>query len=705
VTAPIFEFDQFELNVHRYELRRAGRRIRLQRVPMDLLILLIERNGALVTRAEIVARLWSPDVTVDTQSSINTAVRKIRQALDDNGEEARFVETVVGKGYRFIAEVSTRRQSAVPAEPRSALETPPPLAPQPVAPASFPKRWAILSGLAAVILICAIGFLLGLTQDSGKPMRITPFTALAGSESWPVFSPDGNRVAFAWTGEKGDTPHIYVTAVDGGSPVKLSEGPAADSSPSWSPDGRFLAFLRRDGHGKLALCAIPASGGDARSVANLIGPTEYRPAWTPDGKSIVVMHSDPPQAPASLFVLGIDSGLRRRLTTAGATSTGDWCPVFSPDGRTLAYLHNTGSVRQSPLFILPVDSRGFASGDPRPIESGSAGFIDFDWSADGRSFVCTTPSGLVRVPLSGGAAVPLPFLAGGQPTVARLGSRLIYQQPYRDTDIFRVPGPGASGAITRLISSTRQESAPQYSPDGRRIVFVSDRTGSDELWIIDSEGQQARQITSFGGPSVGSPRWSLDGRQIAFDSAGGGDVGIYLVASEGGTARRITTPGISCVRPSWSRNGNWIYFGSNRSGVWEIWKTTPQGGSPVQVTHAGGREAFEDPEGKFVYYSKAPPLKGIWRIPSGGGEETNVSRFATQGRWAMGGRGLYYLKAPDQLEFLDLSTMDRVPLPTPGLQIGEGVANLIAAGANDRWILLTVLIRSDSQLTLVRNFR
>ena len=706
---------------------------------MDLLILLVERNGGLVTRDEIVSRLWGPGATVDTQSSINTAVRKIRQALGDDGEQPRFVETVVGKGYRFIGEVSSPKigdrpdvppmLENVPSVPEfqpveaSATQAAPPAlpkngrGPRPLAGASdlrsetagsLPKRLAAavaMVALAGALVIGAMGFLPGLTLHKSDPLKIVPFTALTGSESWPAFSPDGNQVAFIWTGETGSSPHIYVKPVDGGPPVKLTDGPESDSSPSWSRNGRFIAFLRIESPGHIATYVMRPSGGDARRLALLAGPTGYRPAWTPDGKGLVVMHSEPPEAPPSLFLLAIESGQRRRLTTAEATGTGDWCPAFSPDGRTLAYLHNTGSRRLSPLSALPVDASGSPAGPPRKIETGPAGFTDFDWSADGRSLIGETPSGLVRVPASGGAVEPLPFPDGGQPTVAPRGNRLVYRLPSRGTDIFRVPGPGASGAVTKLISSTRQESAPQYSPDGTRVVFISNRTGSEELWVTDSEGRQPRQVTSFGGSMVGSPRWSPDGRQIAFDSTAGGGPGIYVIGSEGGAARRITPAGVSSVRPSWSHQGSRIYFGSDQSGVWEIWRADLQGGSPIQVTRKGGREAFEDARGEFVYYTKRSPLRGIWRVPATGGEESNVSRFGLQGRWAVGGHGLYYLKGPDQLEFLEFSTMRPLPLPTPGLQLNESIANMIAAAPDDRWILLTMLVRSESHLTLVQNFR
>jgi Tol biopolymer transport system component len=402
--------------------------------------------------------------------------------------------------------------------------------------------------------------------------------------------------------------------------------------------------------------------------------------------------------------VAVDSGEKRRITTAESTGTGDWCPAYSPNGRVLAYLHDTGSRSLAPLYMVPVDARGMPSAIPRIVETQSVGFTDFDWSADGRSLIATAISGLVRVRVSGGSVEPLPFPDGSQLTVAPRGSRMIYARPFRDTDIFRVPGPRGSGAVTRFVSSTRQESAPQYSADGRHIAFVSDRTGSEEIWIADSKGQNGRQVTSFGGPSVGSPRWSPDGKWIAFDSTAGGLTAIYVIAAGGGPVRKVTSADVSSVRPSWSHDGEWIYFGSNQRGDWQIWKTTPQGGPPIQLTRNGGREAFEGPNGEFVYYTKTPPEKGIWRVPSAGGDEIKISGSGTQGRWVVGGRGIYYLSAPGKLIFQEFSSSRCVLVPTPGLQLGQGAANMIGAAPDDRWILLTVLVRSEDHLVLVRNF-
>lgn len=104
--AASLQFGSFELDVAAYELRRAGQRVHLEKIPMEVLVLLVERAGTLIDRDQIQAALWSPDVFVDRDAAINTAIRKIRRALGDHVAHPRFVETVVGKGYRFVAEVT-----------------------------------------------------------------------------------------------------------------------------------------------------------------------------------------------------------------------------------------------------------------------------------------------------------------------------------------------------------------------------------------------------------------------------------------------------------------------------------------------------------------------------------------------------------------------------------------------------------------------
>ena len=144
-----FRFGDFELDIAAYELRRKGRAVHLERQPMDVLILLVERRGVLVTRAEIVDRLWGRDVFVDVETGVHTAIRKIRQALRDSRDDPVFIETVAGRGYRFVATVEVtsryrRRQNRVPEMWNPATSTSPksrPPGPQRSFPPMTPFRF------------------------------------------------------------------------------------------------------------------------------------------------------------------------------------------------------------------------------------------------------------------------------------------------------------------------------------------------------------------------------------------------------------------------------------------------------------------------------------------------------------------------------------------------------------------------------------
>lgn len=149
-----YKFGEFELDSARFELRREGQALKLERIPLELLILLAGKDGEVVSRQEIVERLWGKDVFLDTEHGINTAIRKIRQALRDDPEHPRFLQTVTGKGYRFVA-VQTSGNA-------------PPQEPAPLVPAgTVPPRPATAKfrhwGLAwfAVTLCLLVGVILG----------------------------------------------------------------------------------------------------------------------------------------------------------------------------------------------------------------------------------------------------------------------------------------------------------------------------------------------------------------------------------------------------------------------------------------------------------------------------------------------------------------------------------------------------------------
>ena len=663
---------------------------------MELLILLVERRDSLVARQEITDRIWGSKENGDTERSINTAIRKIRQALEDDTARPRFVETVVGKGYRFIAEVVEIRPAA--AEPRTAPDNA-------IQEDVRSKRGAqIMWAVAAVITgLAALGIVTAHRSRGAEPMRVSPFTALPGSETGPTFSPDGNQVAFSWSSEDGSRQQLYVKVIGSQSLFRLTATADLDSDPSWSSDGRWIAFLRQSAGQQAALFVMSSSGGAARRLYQLSSPIHFQPSWSPDANWLAILDSDSHDAPPSIFLLGVQSGEKRRLTRAVPTTDGDWGPAISPDGRMVAFLRNSGRLGSSLIFSLRIDRNGLPLGQPTQIQTDRVDCNGLQWSPDGLSLICAANGSLRKIPAKGGPAEPLPFKDAAQVCLSRRGNRMVYVESIHDTDIFRLPGVGQVGTPRTLISSTRMDGAPQYARDGQRIAFVSARSGSEQIWVSDSEGQNPVQRTSIAG-GAGCPRWSPDGHQIAFDSSQLGRSDIYVVDSEGGLPRPITSAAGNNVRPSWSHDGKSIYFGSDRSGDWEIWKASAENGAAIRVTFKGGREGFEDPQGAFVYYTKSRGARGIWRMPATGGAEKLVSDEGIQGRWAIGQRGLYYLTAEGTLELHDAAG-HRVAIPTPGMRpvFGSGGGSLAIAPA-DRWILITGLVRSDADLTIVDNF-
>jgi Tol biopolymer transport system component len=228
-----------------------------------------------------------------------------------------------------------------------------------------------------------------------------------------------------------------------------------------------------------------------------------------------------------------------------------------------------------------------------------------------------------------------------------------------DTNIWRVglPDPGRKpGNPVRFISSTKPDFYPSFSPDGKHIAFISDRSGSSEIWICDADGSNSVQLTSLGGGSLFGPRWSLDGADIGFAAAVGQGPHIYLVSAKGGKPRRLMVESSQDSRPYWSRDGRWIYFISDRSGRNEVWKMPSKGGEAVQISRNEAYQEEESPDGRFLYYSKGWPfLSSLWRMPVEGGEEVKIlDSVHTDGRWTLGRAGVYFFTVTDKLGHSDI---------------------------------------------------
>jgi Tol biopolymer transport system component len=278
----------------------------------------------------------------------------------------------------------------------------------------------------------------------------------------------------------------------------------------------------------------------------------------------------------------------------------------------------------------------------------------------------------------------------------------------RDPNIWRVDmrEPGVEpGAPVPLISSTRIDYCPAYSPDGRKIAFSSTRSGASDIWVCSSDGSNAAQLTTSGNVS-NPPKWSPDGQTIVYTMADGGYTSVYVISANGGPPRRLTSGPFVDKRSTFSQDGRSIYFPSNRSGEYQIWKIPADGGNPVQITPNGEARDTpqESPDGRFLYYCKGD---SVWRMPVGGGEESMVlDSIHPFGGWAFWEQGIYFFRPADAMEHSDLCLYEFATGNTSKvLTIEKPIFYYIAASPDGRSILYTQNDRRGSDLMLVENFR
>ena len=593
-----------------------------------------------------------------------------------------------------------------------------------VPPAKSPRRrrGLLYSAAAACVLLVAAALAWRWASPIAPPAppKLVPLTAFTGLEFQPAFSPDGKQVAFSWNGPKEDNYDIYVMLIGTSAPVRLTTDPAFDRYPVWSPDGRRIAFMRYATTTRAAsVMLMSALGGSESKLAEAVA---IGLDWSPDGKFVAFPEVAAPGEVPQIVLLSPDTGERRIVKTPPPREEGDALPRFSPDGKALAFYR----LRQgpSPIGIVSLTGRPGEARMIRPAET-NIGLTPFAWTPDSRELVFSgtyraTRSRVWRV-AANGRTPPAEVVGIGQYAndiaIARQGGYLAYRRDWSDSNIWRIDldrGRRTSAPVN-LIASTLIDGAPGFSPDGRRIVFASNRSGNGEIWVSGADGSNQTQVTHLGARgTAGSPAWSPDGRTIAFDAADAGGGQVYTLSAEGGPVKRLTDGSEFNVVPTWSRDSRWIYFTSYRAGSEQLWKMPAGGGTPVQITRHGGANAMESADGASLYYAKGTAKPGTWKMPIGGGEEVLVLDVPGAGRWGhmvLTGSGLYYI-APDGKEvparfaifFHDFATrqttrvaqLAKPPSPT---------SRSLALSPDGRIFLFTQLDASGSDLMLLENFR
>jgi len=570
----------------------------------------------------------------------------------------------------------------------------------------------IAAGLAGCALAAGMWYALRKPVQPLPPMRITHITAFEGDETQPALSPDGNLVAYVWNGSKQDNNDIYVQQIGYGDPHRLTTDPASDVAPAWSPDGQFIAFAReRDGR-SWDVMVVPALGGMERKICT-VSAMFCTPVWSPDGKYLTVTHRASRDDRSSIRLVSVDTGDILPLSGADTDDRGlvDLAGEISPDGRGLLFtrgLRFTGAD----LYYLPLGDGYKPAGDAQRLTSDAAGLRGFTWLSDSRTVIFgSTRAGastLWRLDVrSGGAPVRLPGVGDntGMPAASLRANRLAFVQESQDSNIWGVNLE--TGAKTEVIASTLNEWSPAWSPDGKRIAFISDRSGYAELWVADAGGSHSVQLTDSKAGAA-EPRWSPDGRRIAYSAISGGRWQTYIIGADGGAPVAVGTDQQRLVEGGWTHDGKSLYA-SGRDGIWRV---PASGGQAVPIAKDHGWRAVESSDGRYVYYANT--MRGfrpgeptaVWRVPAQGGEGAEVvPAVLSANHFAVSPRGVYYISEPEDgryfIRMRDPAT-GRVKLIA---ELDKAPAAGISVSPDGRMLLWSQVDSENSDVMLVENFR
>ena len=467
---------------------------------------------------------------------------------------------------------------------------------------------------------------------------------------------------------------------------------------------------------------VPAPGGSVRKIGEVWSAHDTEPpllAWHPNGKWIVVSDKYVASEPLALFLLSVETGEKRRLTTPppGPFARGDVNPAVSPDGRAVVFTRN-----RHDLFILELSENLNPKSQPRRLTFENHYTASPAWTPDGRAVIFSsgTPHSptLYKLVFSrpgwhAGQPERLAFAGEGarQPAVSRQG-HLAYSRFSIDANIWRLRlngGRPTGEPPAKLIASTHLDHMPRYSPDGTRIVFASNRSGSQEIWVCNSDGSGTVQLTSFGGSSATTgPRWSRDGRQIFFYSAPLGHFEPFVIGSDGGMPHRLSSNNPSSGQSTvdveaWSHDGKWLYFDSDHTGEPELYKVSAQGGREIQITRKGGETPQESPDGRFLYYLKdGREFTSLWKVPVEGGDETKVLESVCCDDFAVVDQGIYFVPEPNNsIRFFSFATGSATRIA----QLSGLTAYGLSVSPDGKWLLYSQYEDNGADLMLLENFR
>jgi Tol biopolymer transport system component len=738
-------FQGFELNLRTGELRKSGTRIRLQDQPFKVLAALVQRPGQLVTREELRKLIWPGESFGDFDHAINLAVTKLRGSLGDSADVPHLIETLPRRGYRFIGTINLP-----PAAPGIVPRVSPDskhgtsefsVTEQTKVKTSNRTRLMIIGALILALAACAVVatfvYLKSRPDVQSATLVPTPFTAYPGLELMPTFSPDGSQIVFNWdgnppSGSKGFD--LYVKVIGSENLLRLTRHPSKKwIGSAWSPDGTRIAFHRISGE-DTGLYVVPALGGPEKklrstheaagvSAIGTIDGGKFMPiSWSPDGKWIAFADSIPPAFSQRLFLISLETLESKQISHAeGCIHEG--MPAFSHDGKQLAYLcllnpdefesgiYLIATSGSAPRLLTTFVSPGFPSGI-KWMAADTKLIVSQSQNANGGN------NELDEVSLADGS---FRKLSVGQdatwPAISSKGDKLAFvSSSSYHVDIWRKDLWDPQSSAAKLISSTREQTDAQYSPDGKHIAFESTRGGVREIWMSDPDGTHLEQVSSFKNDATGTPRWSPDSQKIVFDSRWSGHPEVYIFDISELKPRKLVSNIPEMSEPSWSQDGKWIYFlmttPDKVSG--KIYRCPASGGDGTVISGDGVDTPLESLDGKAVYFAnenawgapRAAPLSVAWINASSVSNESvleGMPRLADTRNWTVVSGGIYFVPAesPKSIHYFDFKSKRAHEIFKVDKHFGSG----LSVSGDGHWILYSQVDEENSDIMLVEHLR
>jgi Tol biopolymer transport system component/DNA-binding winged helix-turn-helix (wHTH) protein len=646
-----------------------------------VLLQLVRAAGRTLSRDELLNEVWKG--TCPTPDVLTQAVKDLRRALGDDLNAPRYVETLPRLGYRLVA--SARFVDHFDAE------HPPSTTEELVTPADalvgtvvgvLNKRRVLLSTLVALLGVAALlaASALALRRETAGDVDAAPrwraseqrsVTADPGPESFPHISPDGTRVAYSIGDADAQDTHIVQRSLEQSRVMRLAEPvPGEEFYPVWSPDGAEIAFARYNGD-QCRIVSAPALGGPERLIDVCANRAMNYFSWAPDGKHLLTTIPSSPQAnDLAITLVSTEGGAVEKFPYEHSAIDLDLDARYSPDGRQIAF--RRGGNPYSDLFVV-----GAGGGAVRQVTHLASRMRGFDWTRDGSALVFSSghagPQALYTVSIDDGHIDALGVQPAEFPSAARATDTVVYEIPRVRTQLAMIALDGAQELRRDLVPSTGSDSAPAFSPVDGRLAFVSDRSGSQQLWLYDPATAETFPLTEVTEPTLRYPIWRPDGARILMttrNETGGGLIeidlatrAIHVVTSPGDDVRY----GVYGPKPDTFIT---VVGGTKREAVELDHPGTPQASRRV-LAHDVGRTDY-DRASATVYFTKIGE-EGLFKFDPQTGAESVVTKEVNPAHldgWLVLEGQIYYIApvavGPSVMHVLDPSSgSDRVVATIP----------------------------------------